>query len=149
MISATDLESGRGAHAAPPAGEFCSLYFHYCPLGVLMNHDEGVIAGDSVLPASEARPVVLQAETMDRTSFSACGCVPSRVLRPFTPTRHGGNADHSQRNVSGQGSSQARAQTRAYFLYCRDIIGLTDTKSITAIIRLLTLSLQHQLRPRI
>ena len=122
---------------------FALSFPHYCPLGVLINHDEGVIAGDSVLPTSEARPAVLQAETTEGTSFSACGCVPSGVLHTFTPTRRGGNADHSQRNVSGQGSSQARAQTRAYSLDCRDIIDLTDTKPITAIIRLLTLSLQQ------
>jgi hypothetical protein len=115
MSSAPDLESGQGAQAAPRAGAFCSLS-HHCP-EVLMDHDEGVGGSDP------AQPVVSQAETLDETPTSACCCIPSGVFRPFTSMRGGGNnIDHSQHNVSnqstqtGQGSGQAEAQIRAYFL---------------------------------
>jgi hypothetical protein len=105
---------------------------------VLMDHEEGVGGSDSSLSVREAQLVVSQAETLDETSSSACCCIPSGVFGPFTWMRSGSNIDHSQRNVSGQstqtgqGSSRAEAQIRAYFLTISDIIGLTDTKSITA-----------------
>jgi hypothetical protein len=82
-----------------------------------MDHEEGVGGTDL------AQPVVSQAETLDETSAPACCCIPSGVFRPFTSIRGGGsNIDHSQRNVSdqltetGQGSGQAEAQIREYFL---------------------------------
>jgi hypothetical protein len=87
-----------------------------------MDHKEGVGGSDSALPVREVQPVVSQAETLDETSCSTCGCIPSRVFRPFTLLRDGRNTDHSQRNVNdqstqtGQGSSQAGAHIRAYFL---------------------------------
>ena len=125
MSSATDLESGQGAQAAPITGAFCSLSHHCSLQEVLMNHKEGVGGSDSALPIHEAQPIVSQAENLDETSSSACCCIPSRVFRPFTSTRGGGNIDHSQRNVSDQsaqtqtGQSSSRpppeAQTRTYF----------------------------------
>jgi hypothetical protein len=89
-----------------------------------MDHEEGVGGSDSPLPVREAQPVVSQAETLDETSSSACCCIPSGVFRPFTSMRGGSNIGLSQRNVSvgdqstqtGQGSSQAEAQIRVYFL---------------------------------
>jgi len=63
-----------------------------------MDYEEGVGGSNSALPVREAQPVVSQAETLDE------------------------NIDHSQRNVgdqptqTAQGSSQAEAQIRAYFL---------------------------------
>ena len=102
-----------------------------------MDHEEGVGESDSALQVREAPPIVSQAETLDETSSSAYCCVPSGVSRPVTSMRGESNIDHSQRNVSDQstqtrqGSSPTEAQIRAYFLICRDIIGLTDTKSIT------------------
>jgi hypothetical protein len=84
-----------------------------------MDVEEGVGGSDSALPVREAQPVVSQTETLDKTSSSACCCIP---LRPFTSMRGGSNIDQSQRNVNdqstqtGQGSSQAEAQIRAYFL---------------------------------
>jgi len=87
-----------------------------------MDHEEGVGGSDSPLPVREAQPVVLQAETVDETSSSACFCIPSRVFCPFTSTRGGNNIDHPQRNIidqsiqTGHGSTQANAQIRAYFL---------------------------------
>jgi hypothetical protein len=89
---------------------------------VLMDYEEGVGGIDSSMSVREAQPVVSQAETLDETSSSACCCIPSGVLRPFTSRRGGSNVEHAQRNVSdqstqtGQGSSQAEAQIRAYFL---------------------------------
>jgi hypothetical protein len=83
---------------------------------VLMDHEEGVGGTDP------AQPDVSQAEILDETSTPACCCIPSGVFRPFTSMRSGNNIDHSQRNVSnqstqtGQGSGQAEAQIRAYFL---------------------------------
>ncbi|KAI0270236.1 hypothetical protein BGY98DRAFT_267892 [Russula aff. rugulosa BPL654] len=78
---------------------------------------EGVGGNNSALPVREAQsPVVPQIETLDETPFSACGCIPSGVFRPFISMRGGSNIDHSQRNVSdqsiqtGQGSGQADAQ---------------------------------------
>jgi hypothetical protein len=87
-----------------------------------MDHEEGVGGSDSALSVREAQPVVSQGETLDETSSSACCCIPSGVFRPFTSMRGGSNVEHSQRNVSdqptqtGQGSSQAEAQFRTYFL---------------------------------
>jgi hypothetical protein len=100
-----------------------------------MDHEEGVGGTDSTLPVREAQLVVSQAETLDKTSSSACCCIPSGVFRPFTSMRGGSNVDHSRRNVSvqstqiGQGLSQAEAQIRAYFLMITEtsLIGLTDT----------------------
>ena len=80
-----------------------------------MDHEEGVGGSDS------AQPVVPQIETLEETS-SACGSILSGVFRPFTSIRGGSNIEHSQHNVSdqstqtGQGSGQAEAQNRAYFL---------------------------------
>ena len=81
-----------------------------------MDREEGVEGSDS------AQPVVQQIETPDETTPSACGCIPSGVLRPFNSMRGGSNINHSRRNVSdqstqtGQGSGQAEAQNRVYFL---------------------------------
>ena len=79
-----------------------------------MDHEEGVGGSDSALPVREAQPVVSL-----EISSPACCCIPGGVFRSM----HGGsNIDHSQRNVSdqstqtAQGSSQAEAQIRAYFL---------------------------------
>jgi hypothetical protein len=88
---------------------------------VLMDHEEGVEGSDS------AQPVVQQIETPDETTPPACGCIPSGVLRPFTSMRDGSNTDHPQHNVgnqstqAGQGSGQAEAQIRAYFLMIVEI----------------------------
>jgi hypothetical protein len=121
MSSATDLESGQDApgQAVPRAGTFYS----HSPLGQKRYHEEGVGGSNPALPVHEAQPVVPQIETLDETSSSACGCIPpSGVFRPFASMRGGSNVDHSQRNVSdqsaqtGQGSGQADAQIRAYFL---------------------------------
>jgi hypothetical protein len=85
----------------------------------LTDLEEGVGGGDSVLPAGEAQPVVSQAETLDETPSSA---IPSGEFRPFASISGGSNIDHSQPNLSdqsiqtGQDSSQAEAQIRAYFL---------------------------------
>ena len=79
-----------------------------------MDREEGVEGRDF------AQPVVQQIETTDETT-SACGCIPSGVLRPFTSMRGGSNTDHPQHNVgnhstqAGQDSGQAEAQIRAYF----------------------------------
>jgi hypothetical protein len=87
-----------------------------------MDHEEGARGSDSALPVRESQPVVSQAVTLDETSSSACCCIPSGVFHPFTSMRGGSNIDHSQRNVNdqstqtGQGSSQAEVQIRAYFL---------------------------------
>jgi hypothetical protein len=84
-----------------------------------MDVEEGVGGSDSALPVREAQPVLSQAETLDKTPSHDCCCI---TLRPFTSMRGGSNIDHSRRNVSdqstqtGQGSSQAEAQIRAYFL---------------------------------
>ena len=92
-----------------------------------MDHKDGVGGSDSALPVREVQPVVSQAETLDETCCSACGCIPSGIFRPFTPMRDGRNTDHSQRNVNdqstqtGQGLSQAGAQIRAYFLMIVEI----------------------------
>ena len=110
MSSAIDLESGQGAEAAPLSS----------PPEVSMDHKEWEGGSDSAQPVREVQPVVSQAETLDETSCSACGCIPSGVFRPFTSSRGGRNTDHSQRNAAdqstrtGQGSSQAGAQIRAY-----------------------------------
>ena len=86
-----------------------------------MDNREGVGGTDSAPSAHEAQPVVSQSG-MDESSSSTCCCIPSRVFRPFPLTRGGGNIDHPQPNVSGQstqtgqGSGQAAAQIRAYFL---------------------------------
>jgi hypothetical protein len=87
-----------------------------------MDHEEGVGRSDSALPVREAQPAVSQPETLDETSTPACCCIPSGVFRPFTSIPGGNNIDHSQRNLSnqstqtGQGSGQAEAQIRTYFL---------------------------------
>jgi hypothetical protein len=81
-----------------------------------MDREEGFEGSNS------AQPVVQQIETSDETPPSACGCIPSGVFRPFTSMRGGSNIERSQRNLSdqstqtGQGSGQAEAQNRAYFL---------------------------------
>jgi hypothetical protein len=49
-----------------------------------MDHKEGVGGSDSALSVREVQPVVSQVETLDETSCSTCGCIPSRVFRPFT-----------------------------------------------------------------
>ena len=109
-----------------------------------MDHEEGMGGSDSALPVHDvqAQPVVALTETLDEPSSSACCCIPSGVFRPFTSTRSGSNIEFSLRNVSdtvgdqptqvGQPPSQAEAQIRAYFFAIVDIIGLTDTKPITA-----------------
>jgi hypothetical protein len=85
-----------------------------------MDHEEGVEGSDS------AQPVVQQIETPDETT-SACGCIPSGVLRPFTSMGGGSNTNHQQHNVgnqstqAGQDSGQAEAQIRAYFLMIVEI----------------------------
>jgi hypothetical protein len=87
-----------------------------------MDHEEGVGGSNSALPIHEAQPVVSHVETLDHeTSSSPCGSIASGVF-PFTSMRGGSNIDHSQNNVgdqstqTGQGSGQAEAQNRAYFL---------------------------------
>jgi hypothetical protein len=122
MSSATDLESGQSPQVAPRAGAFCSpSSLSYRP-EALTDLEEGVGGNDSALPVHEEQPVVSQAETLDETSSSAYCSIPSGVSRPFTSMHGGSNIDHSQRSASypstqtGQGSSQAEAQIRAYFL---------------------------------
>jgi hypothetical protein len=88
-----------------------------------VNDDEqGMRGSDLTQPVREVQPIVSQGETLDETSSSTCFCIPSGVFRPITSMRGGTNVDHSQRNVSnqatqtGQGSSSAEEQIRAYFL---------------------------------
>jgi hypothetical protein len=87
-----------------------------------MDHEEGLGGSDPALPVHGAQPIASRAETLDETSSSGCCCIPSGVFRPFTSIRGGSNIDHYQRNASdqptqtGQGSGQAEAQIRAYFL---------------------------------
>jgi len=49
---------------------------------VLTDYEEGVGGSDSALSVREARPVVSQAETQDKTSFSACCCFLVRLKIP-------------------------------------------------------------------
>jgi hypothetical protein len=92
-----------------------------------MDHEEGVGGTAAALQVRGAQPVVSQAEGLDETSSSACYCIPNGVFRPFTSMRGGSNVDHSQSNVNdqstqtGQGSSQAETQIRAYFLTIAEI----------------------------
>jgi hypothetical protein len=90
---------------------------------LLTDHEEGVggSGSNSALPVREAQPaVVSQAETTDETSSS--GIPSGEIRRTFTSMRDPGrsNIDRSQLNVgdqptqTGQGPSQAEAQTRAY-----------------------------------
>jgi hypothetical protein len=87
-----------------------------------MEYEEEVAGNDSAQPVREVQSVVSQTETLDETSSSACGCIPSGVFRPFTSMHGGRNTDHSQRDVSDQptqteqGLSQAGAQICAHFL---------------------------------
>jgi len=103
-----------------------------------MDHEEVEGGTDSALPVREAKPVVSQAETLDETTSSACGCIPGGVLRPFTSMRGGSNIDKPQRDVKDATGDQptqkehAEAQIRACFLTIADIIGLTGTQSIAA-----------------
>ena len=109
-----------------------------------MDHEERMGGRDSALPIHnvQAQPVVAQIETLDEPSSSVCCYIPSGVFRPFASMRGGNNIELSLRNVSdtagdqptqaGQPPSQAESQTRAYLFTIVDIIGLTDTISITA-----------------
>ena len=108
MSSAIDLESGQGAEAAPLSS----------PPEVSMDHKEWVGGSDSAQPVREVQPVVSQAETLDETSCSACGCIPSGTFRRMDDGNKR-DIESSQRDISdqqGQGPSQSEAQIRAYFL---------------------------------
>ena len=161
MNSVNDLESRQGPQgpqAAPHAGALLSFLSLSLRPEVLIDREEVVGGSD---PAPPVREAVEGTEDLDEPSSSGCCCIPSGVFRPFTSTRGGNNNELSPRNVSntagaqstpaGQPPSQAEIYIRAYFFAIADIIGLTDTKSITAnhLIQILTLSSQHYLRPPI
>ena len=116
MSSAIDLEFGTGAQAAPHSGVFLLAFGQKVFQWI---YDGGLGGSDSALPVREVQ--------LDRPPSMRWGSDNIELsLRNVSDTAG------DQPTQAGQLPSQAETQTRAYFFTISDIIGLTNSKSITA-----------------